>query len=194
MLPTTSSMLLDALRTGEHEATWTEFDARYRPVLVAFARKLGLAEADAREIAQDVLASFVEEHRAGKYDKNLGRLRSWLFAIARARVARRRRDLARDQGRRGESAIAQVADERRVSEVWEREWRQAVLREGLLQLRQGTKMDEATVRAFEMLALEQRPVEAVAAELGMSRDSVYAAKYRAMERLRQLLERLEADW
>ena len=56
---------LDALLQEGQESTWAEFDARYRPVLFAFARRLALREEDAREAAQDVLLYLEKEGYIG---------------------------------------------------------------------------------------------------------------------------------
>src|SRR5882672_6361039 len=101
MLVKTTTLLLAGLTDPANREIWREFDDRYRPVLQAFARRLGLADEDADEIAQDVLARFVERYRAGEYDRERGRLRSWIFGIARTRVADWRRSRARRREERG---------------------------------------------------------------------------------------------
>ena len=138
--------------------------------------------------------TFVEEYRQGRYDRSRGRLRSWLFGIARARVARTKRDLAKNAGWRGESAIEDQPDDDHLEELWEAEWRRAILREALRQLRSGSYQEEKTLQAFEALALQGRPVAEVAAELDMTTNAVYVAKFRTMERLREVLARLEEEW
>ncbi len=196
MLPTTTSALLSSLLDEDPQradGTWAEFDARCRPVLRGFARRLALGEEDARDLAQDVLVTFVEEYRAGRYDHARGRLRSWLFAIARARVARYKRGQHRAAIARGESMLATLPDEDRLGELWDQEWRRAILREGLRHLRSSSRLEEGTLAVFEALVLEGRAPEEVAAERGLSTASVYTAKFRAMERLREILARLDED-
>jgi hypothetical protein len=52
-VPTTSNALLQALFDTHNGATWRLFDARYRPILLRFARRLGLSTDDAADVAQD---------------------------------------------------------------------------------------------------------------------------------------------
>ena len=53
---------------------------------------------------------------------------------------------------------------------------------------------EAAMRVFERLCIDDRSVTDVARELEMSANAVYAAKHRAIERLRRIAERLEAEF
>jgi RNA polymerase sigma-70 factor (ECF subfamily) len=52
------------------------------------------------------------------------------------------------------------------------------------------EFDPATWRAFQRLALEGAKPLAVAAELGLSVNAVYLAKYRVLRRLRQEVQGL----
>ena len=54
-LSKTTTAMLAALHDPSDAATWAEFDARYRPVLIGFARNFGLADAEvAHRAARDV--------------------------------------------------------------------------------------------------------------------------------------------
>ena len=194
MLTTTNTMLLEGLAEPENEAIWREFHERYQPIVVAFARKLGLSDDAAADAAQETLLRFVQEYRAGNYERSRGRLRSWIFTIARSRVLDLKRRELREGGWRGESAMTSLPDREDVDAVWDAEWRRALLRRALLELRGQTKMEEKTVRAFELLAFEERSTGEVAEALEMSANSVYVAKHRALEALREILARLEEDF
>jgi RNA polymerase sigma factor (sigma-70 family) len=197
VLPTTTSALLASLLDEDSDRTdgaWAQFDQRSRPVLQSFGSSLGLVGEDARELAQDVLVSFVEEYRAGRYDRERGRLRSWLFSIARARVTRMQQARGRAAGARGDSVLVGLPEEDHMADVWEDEWRRALLQEGLKQLRASSRLEEKTLTVFESVVLEHRSPEDVASEMGVPTSTVYTAKFRAMERLREILTRLEGDW
>jgi len=194
MLLTTSSVLLRDLLDPANRRVWDEFDRRYRPVLFAFARRGGLAEADAEDLAQETLARFVAEYRAGRYDPARGRLRSWIFGIARARLA----DVARKRGRRREerglSALADLQDPAEIGGVFEAEWRAALVREAFRLLGTETRIHPANLRILEMLLLEGKDAPTVARELGIPASQVHLAKHRSLRRLRALIEELERDW
>lgn len=186
----TSTRLLDGLKDEQDQAIWGEFDARYRPIVEGFVRHLGLRDADAADAAQETMVRFIQEYRAGKYDREKGRLRSWLIGIARYRVL----DMQRKRGGRrevaGDSMIGDQADEARLSAIWDEESRMAVLRRAVGELRRRTKMDPKTIRAFELIALERRDANSVAEELGMKPADVYIAKHRALDKLQSIVAEL----
>lgn len=188
---TTTTALLEGLHDSAADAVWREFDARYRPIIFAFARKLGMGPEDAADVAQETLTTFVEQYRAGKYDRSRGRLRSWIIGIARYRVADVNRGKARRREWRGESAIVGLPDDDdRLSEIWEDQCRRAILSRALQALRENTKTDPRTIRAYELVAMEQRPVAEVAKELGMTPQDVITAKHRCLKRIQRSRDEL----
>lgn len=191
---TTTSKLLEALRDAGNDPVWREFDARYRPIVTAFARRMGLSEEDAAEVAQQTLAEFARDYRAGKYERGKGRLGSWILAIAHHTALDhfRRRAVRREQ--RGVSAMIDLSDPRTRTEVWEAERRQAILQQALHILRTQTHMGKETIRAFELAALRRVPTDQVAAECGMTVNEVYVAKNRVTGRLREIVEELTAAY
>lgn len=189
----TTTELLDGLYDSGNRSAWTEFDNRYRPILYGFLRRMGISDADAADVAQETLARFVQDYRARKYDRNKGRLRSWLIGIARCRLA----DLQRDVGRRGvihgESAIAGLPDDPADESVWEAEERRVIFEQAIRELRETTRFNERTIEAFERVVLRHEPVEQVAAQLGLSPQEIYNAKNRVVDRLREIVKRYEGD-
>jgi RNA polymerase sigma-70 factor (ECF subfamily) len=194
MLLKTSTLLLEGLADPRNRAIWDEFDGRYRPVLAAFARRMGLSENDADEIAQEVLARFVERFRAGEYVRDRGRLRSWIFGIARTRIADSKRARARRRVERGTSALFSVKDETDPEAAFADEWRRALLRQAFAELRAKSRHEPKSLRALELLVLEQRPTKEVAQELGMTANALYVARHRALQSLRTTLARLEREF
>ena len=65
----TTTALLEGLFDSDNELAWSHFDARYRPIVIAFARKLGLSESDAGDVAQETILQFLKEYKEGKYDR-----------------------------------------------------------------------------------------------------------------------------
>lgn len=192
----TSTTLLERLHAADDGTVWRLVLDRYRPLVEAYARKLGLSEADSEDVAQATLLDFWNGYRAGSYERARGRLSSWLFGIATNRVRSRRR--ARDRpdrpvgggGDADELAELEAVDELR--DLWERESRDALLWECLNLVR--ADVAPATLRAFELFALGERPAEEVARELGMTANAVFQAKRRVLRRLRELLPALREDW
>lgn len=192
----TNTQILVGLRDPEDHAIWSEYVNRYRPMIVAYCRRVGLPAADAEDIAQDALMTFAVSFREGKYDRGRGRLRAWLFGIVHNVLQR----WFRARGRRAEvqpiaeetDELARIPDADRLAELWEEEWQQAVVRTCLDAVR--AEVGQQTFRAFELFALEGRPAAAVAAELGTTDNAVFLAKHRVLRRMRELRPQLEKDW
>lgn len=182
----TTTRLLDDLRDPGNSDAWRNFDARYRPVLVSFARRLGFQPDDAVELAQQTLVEFARAYLAGRYQRAQGRLSSWLVGIARhVGSAMRRTRGAQRVG--GDTMIAELPAENDLSRVWEDERDRSILQQALAQLRTASRADESTFLAFELCALRGVPAQEVANRCGISVDSVYLAKSRLTKRLREIV-------
>lgn len=190
----TTTALLDGLVDPANDEVWRAFDERYRPILVAFIVRLGVEHADACDVAQETLLRFIGEYRDGRYDRQRGRLRSWLIAMASSKAASMRRWRAGRRERRGESAIVELSDDAAMESAWEQERRRAVLERALQELRETSRTDPRTIRAFEMLFSLGLSPAVVATELDMSVHDVYLAKSRVAAKLRQIVARFEGEF
>lgn len=189
----TTTQVLEELKSPAGQAAWRRFCNRFRPVVVNFARKLGMSAVDAEDAAQEVMAVFVKAFREGKYDRKKGRLSNWLFGIARRVILNLKNrkpleQLIADKST-GTSFWDLVEDDRDLANSWQTEWRKMVLLECLEKLRMET--DEKVFEAFRRYAIAETPVDDVAKELGISRNAVYIAKSRMLSRLGQLEQQFE---
>jgi RNA polymerase sigma-70 factor, ECF subfamily len=191
--PTTTTVLLESLKDRGHAAAWSEFDARFRPLLTAFAVRLGLGRDDAQEVAQETLVEFVLAYQRGQYDRTKGRLSSWILAIAKHRISRKRRADGRDADRLSDSSWRKLSEPARISAVWENEQRRFIIARAMEMLREG-RMSEQSLRAFDLFVVAGVSAEETARECGMSVQDVYTAKYRVAKRLRHLVDELTAAW
>lgn len=183
--------MLTGLLDPDNHTIWQEFDARYRPMIMAFSQRLGLTEDDAADVAQETLVRFIRDYRAGKYDRQRGRLRTWIIAMVKARTVDLKRSRAARREVRGESAIVDIPAENELDQIWEAERRQVLLRQALSELRAQTRLNERTLLAFEEYVIRGRPVSEVARALGVTDHDVYMAKNRVADRLRETLQRLD---
>jgi RNA polymerase sigma factor (sigma-70 family) len=185
--------LLGALRDLSNQRAWEAFSDRYRPILVDFGNRLNLCDHDAQDAAQETLLAFIEAYRAGKYDRDKGRLGKWLLGIARNKILhlqrsrRRAIQVADNSGQTG--FFEKVPDDNSVSELWEEQWRQAMIDACLAEVRK--QVEPSTVRAFTLLTLKGRTPEQTAAELGMSVNAVMKANRRVLSRMREMHACLE---
>ena len=194
-LPTTTTVLLESLRDAQNADAWTEFDKRYRPVLMGFALSLGLHDSDAADAAQWALAQFAQDYAAGRYVRGKGRLSSWIMGIARHRIEKIRhaggpvRD-AQGKDPRGESALGAMPDEAGLTRLWDRQRETVIIGRAMEALRTSEGVDPMKLKAFELVALHDVPVDEAARQCSMTAADVYVARSRLSRKLRELVESL----
>ena len=187
---TTTTQLLDALHDMRDGAVWSEFDARYRPIIFGLARRLGLGEADSAEVAQQTLTEFVRDYQSGRYQRDRGRLRAWLIGIARHRAYDVLRGMRRRREYRGDSGYLGIPAPDGLTEIWVAERDRSIALRALDELRATSRTTPNALMAFEMVAIQAMPLEEVARDRGMTVDEVYRVKHRITRRLREIVARL----
>ncbi len=190
----TTTALLQGLHDEGNGEAWGEFDARYRPIIIGFARRLGLNDADAADVAQNTLLKFVSEYRQGGYDRSRGRLRSWLIGLAKFRVAAVFRDRDRRGAVAGDTQVHALPDDAMLTQAWEEEHRAHVLRIAMQKLRDSSKTSDQSLEVFDLLVVRGIPVAEVAERLRVTAHDVYQAKSRVAARLRVILDEIESAY
>ena len=188
---TRASLLLRLRNLGDAEA-WSQFVRLYLPLVYEYLRRRGLQDADAADVAQNVLTSIAGAMPGFVYDPGRGSFRGWLLTVTRSRAVewwqKERRQAAVASG----FAAAEWADQEAAGAeraAWEDDYRHALLACAAERVR--PQVQESTWQAFWRTSLESQPVEAVAASLGMSVGAVYVARSRVMARLREAIGELE---
>jgi RNA polymerase sigma-70 factor (ECF subfamily) len=181
----TTTLLLEQLADGDEQA-WALMVARFRDPMVAFVRRAGLPDDQADDVAQETLVSFLDAYRRGRYDRDKGRLRQWLFALAVQSLARHRRSWARQhQESPAHTAFwEELPGEDELRQRWDAEWDRHVFEHCVAQVRKEFK--PVTVEAFEAQVIHERRPTDVARETGLSLSSVYVARHRVLKRIREL--------
>jgi RNA polymerase sigma-70 factor (ECF subfamily) len=181
-----SSSLLERVRAQEPEA-WRRLVRLYYPLVRGWCERAGLQAEDAADVAQEVFRALAGNVGRFRRDGGQNSFRGWLWGITRRQLlAHRRRRQAQPTAAGGTDA------QRRLAELPEPEERseadipgeyRALLRRALDLLRSG--VEERTWQAFWRAAVEGQAPADVAADLGMSVNSVYLAKARLLRRLRE---------
>lgn len=190
----TSTFLLDGLRDASNRTIWQEFVERYRPMLVRYGMRGGLREADAQDAAQQTLIAFCDAYQEGKYKREQGRLRHWLFGIARNQIRNMNRRLRRKEIQVADDAsqtdfFDRQVDRAEMERIWEDEWQQAVVHQCLEEIRR--EVDDKSIRAFELFAWKGRSAQEVAELLDLTPNAVFIIKHRIMKRIHALLPKME---
>jgi RNA polymerase sigma-70 factor (ECF subfamily) len=193
-IPPTRASLLVRLRDPHDGDAWVQFLDVYGPLVYAFARKQGLQDADASDLSQEVLSAVAGAVGRLEYDPCRGAFRNWLFTIVRRKLSAWRAAQARHPRGSGDTDTHRLLEQCPASEAgteaaWEEEWQQRLFGWACEQVQR--HVTEATWQAFWRTAVEGRPGQQVADELGLSVAAVYLARSRVLARLKALMRTAE---
>ena len=184
----TQATLLERLHEGSDTQAWDEFFQRYWHLIYAYARRCNCSEHTSEEVVQDVMLKVFEQKDFFHYDPALGRFRDWLGTVVRNRVAElRRKPSERIRAVGGDSNIDCIEPQSVDAEpddLWENAFEEALLLVLLDVVRR--EMNPRAYLAFELFTLHEMPGAKVAKHTGLTRNGVYRASKRALQRLKEL--------
>jgi RNA polymerase sigma-70 factor (ECF subfamily) len=185
MIQSTSQSLLIRLRTADDAAAWDRFVDLYTPLLFYWARKTGLNSQDAADLVQEVLAIVFQKLPTFQYDESKS-FRGWLRTVTlnRHREHCRKKMLAmQDVGQSDLEAIAESAQS-----IWDFEYKRRLVAQAMNLIEPEFK--PATWAAVRDFVLTNEHAASIAKRHGISVWTVYSAKTRFLELLREQLEGL----
>ena len=194
-LPTRPS-LLARLADVSDDRSWREFYLTYAVHIRKVAQRRGLSEADAEEVAQDVLRRVAETIRDYKRAPHRGAFRSWLFQLTRWRAADRLRRRAWDDVSAAHSLLQQpsrpddpnggTGDRAISASELDRQFELEAERHALdlLLARLEPSVSRKSIQIFQMVMLDEVPIPRVAELFHTRPAAVYVVKHRVMEKLR----------
>lgn len=185
----TSLTLMDLLRRYPRDAgAWDRFVRRYRPKIYGWCRQRGLQEADAEDVAQDVIALLTRKMAGFRYDPSR-RFHAWLKTITRHALsdlmASRYRAVGDGPSPILETIEARIDLDRRIDEVFDRE----LLDLAIARVR--ARVAAATWDAFRLTTFEGHSGAEASGLLGIPVASVFVARHRVQKMLREEIARLE---
>jgi len=190
-LSTRASMLIRLKSTDAQprELAWEAFRTRYARVITGFARNMGAKPQEIDDIIQDVMLGFFNAMPAFEYDPARGRFRGYLKTCTMHTIQRR----ASKEYRFKSVPIENVdPSDLEVDHLWNDIWEREQLKRAIDAVRDRYENNQ-TFQAFELVTFKHRSVDEAARDLGMNTSSVYKAKQRISEAIKQELQQLESD-
>jgi RNA polymerase sigma-70 factor (ECF subfamily) len=184
-MPTTPVSLLHRIQQSHAPADWVRFAKLYSPLILYWASQFGLQEADAADLAQDVLTRVWRQ--IGSYQREEGkRFRGWLWAVTRNRWRERVRKRPAPAQSDSRDEPADPLDT--VGKLVEDEYNAYLVNRAMQLMR--SEFEPNTWQACWSFVVEGKPAQEVAGRLRITPNAVYLAKARVLRRLREELEGL----
>lgn len=182
----TPHSLIERLQQPDDSRAWAQFVDLYTPLLISWIRKFRVPDADRADVIQDIFLALVRGLPAFCRDPNQ-RFRGYLFQVAKSKVIDRLR--TRWQTHSPEQLPDELAGPTAEIEAFiDADYRNYLVRRAARVMQ--AEFEPATWQAFWAVVVEDRKPADVAAELGLSIESVYQAKSRLLRRLRRELDGL----
>ena len=216
----TRPSLLARLKDWSQQTAWREFDHDYSPLLRNVARKAGLIDAEADEVAQETLIAVAKKIGEFKHARRRSSFRAWLYQQARWRIADQFRARARAKldleserrpptrrethgssqcaGSEAGAPLSASALETLMPEVdpdferlWDLEWEDHIRQAALPQIKR--RLSARQFQFFDLHVLQGLSIRAAAQAAGTTWAAVYMARSHVGRQLRREIRRLETD-
>lgn len=172
---------------NDDRVAWERLSTLYGPVVYGWARQNGLQPQDAADVMQDVFQSLTKN--IGKYQHAAnGTFRGWLWTVTRNQVRDHFRNFAgQDKAAGGSEAYRRLLQmpeipPNRDSEAGQSE--KSGIQQRALELMK-TDFETQTWQAFWRTTVQGESPTDVASDLGVSKWTVYKARSRVLQRLRE---------
>ncbi len=204
LLPTRPSLLARLRNRDDSKAWhqgWEEFYLRYHPVIYRHALKHGLPEAEAEDVVQEIVIGLARSLPQFKYDPAVSSFKTWLFRVARNKIASHLRHRGR-QCRSPADGLAEEQDPELLAEVaddnvlspdkeWDLMWEANLRRAALEQVQ--SRVKPRTMRLYLYHVVDGNSVEATVRffrDSQVTPETVHLAKHRVQKMVDNALDRL----
>jgi RNA polymerase sigma factor (sigma-70 family) len=189
---TTRASLLARLAAHPGDAgEWRSFVALYAPPVIRWARRYGLQDSDAADVAQEVLLRFWKQAGKFRYDPDRsfrGYLRRMVLSAVSDWSRERKADPTIPCGDATRAALAAEPAREDLAAHLERVYDTELLSLAMSEVER--RVHPRTWQAFRMLAIDNLPGRVVADRLGMDPRHVYVARSNVQAMIRRTLGKL----
>lgn len=183
----TRETLLKRLKNRHDEKSWEEFDAIYRPFLMAVANDMHLQRHQSEDLVQLVMLKAWEKLPEFTYLSSKGRFRNWLAVILKNMI---KRHLSRE-GRISLTGIS-LEDEKQVApaldDIIEKEWQVYVVELAWEKIQK--RFSPKTIEVFKLFS-EGLTGPQVAEKSGVALETCYVYKKRVQKILMRKINSLD---
>lgn len=193
--------LINRVKNLTDDRSWTEFFARYQRIVQSVARSRGLSEHEAEDVMQEVFKRVAET--IGKFSAapRPGSFRSWLFQLTRWRADDKMRERERqvwgklsnrplgDGPQDGAPAPEHVQTPEELEANFATEAHRHLI-ETLFKTVEHT-VTPKQLQIFQLLVIDETPVEKIAELYHITPAAVYVIKHRVITKLQAEVKRLQ---
>lgn len=193
--PKTSRTLLEHVVHGD-EAAWYTFYNRYQVIVLEVATRWAhLSQEDAEDVLQNIMSSFFSMRESFVFDSGKAKFRTFFGRIIANKIIDFQRKNRREYVSFDDGIATELTDGSRELEEVNRivmdNWSQVLLDDVRQKFNQ--RVNTATYQAFQLFALQERPVDKVADFLGCTINQVYQAKKRCLSVLDDILREFHKE-
>jgi len=172
---------------------WRQFDAIYRPIVLAYLHRQGLKEFGANDVLQYIFLKLLG--KIGAYNREKCSFQSWLFNVAQSTLI--------EVARRGASheklmdgwvlnvLRATPSDIVKLEEEWTAMYRERILQHALRVVR--VRVSSRIWACFEQRTFQNHPAVEIARDLNLEPNAVYVNACRVMKLVRTICEEFDED-
>lgn len=189
----TRMTLLVRIRDTNDRNAWNDFFQLYAPLVYSYALKHGFQDADASDVAQEVMCTVAKAIGSFDYDRNKGSFRGWLVTIARNCIRKRWEHARRNAAFTGMASVLeeQLRDPSDESlSQWDREYALRVFHWAAENVR--GEFRESTWKAFWLTTVEGQSIESTAGLLGISVGAIYVSRSRVLARIKGVVAEFDS--
>lgn len=186
--PTTSKTLLEKLQNGD-TISWHEFYNKYKGIVFIAGKYKGLTDSECEDLMQEVMIRFFKNSQTFIFDPNVAKFRTYLGRIISGKIIdiirSRKHNLPLDGSLLHNAFFAEDELEKQFCDEWKKMlWEEA-------EIRLKSKVDAKTFLAYQLFAVQNRPLKDVMTALNLTANQIYLAKSRCIKHMRSIIEDIE---
>ncbi len=180
----TPASLLDRVRSASDRIAWERFVRLYTPLVLSWSHRLGLQDADATDLVQDVFVTLIRLLPTFHYQAG-GSFRRWLGKITLSRLRDRQRKSRPTPVADDGPILAEAEVDDPIREFDQAEYNAVLIGRALALVQ--PEFSPTMWAAFQATVIDEVAPAEAARTLGVTPNLVYLARSRVLRRLREVL-------